>query len=60
MNPCMEFMDFERATSILVCNWIFQNSLGGWKIQRAFQQAITWEILTLPPHVMSFLFFVFT
>jgi hypothetical protein len=26
----MEFMDFERATSILVCNWIFQNFLGGW------------------------------
>jgi hypothetical protein len=43
----MEFWDFGHATTILICDWIFETFFGGWEIQRAFQQAITLKILIL-------------
>jgi hypothetical protein len=42
----MEFKGFGYATMIPICDWIFGNFFGGWKLQRAFQQAITRKILT--------------
>jgi hypothetical protein len=50
----VESMDFRHASTIPLCNWVFKNFHGGWEIQRAFKQAITWEIMTLPPNVMIF------
>jgi hypothetical protein len=41
----MEFRDFGYTTTIPICHWIFWNFFGRWEIQRAFQQAITREIL---------------
>jgi hypothetical protein len=43
----MEFKDFGPTTMIPICNWTFLNFLGGWEIQRAFQQAITRQHLNL-------------
>jgi hypothetical protein len=57
--PYMEFMNFGRATTNPVCNCVFKNFLGRWEIQKTCQEAITWEILTLLPTVMSFSFWFF-
>jgi hypothetical protein len=55
----MEFREFGDATTISIYNWLFWNFFGGWKIQMAFQQAITGKILALFAKVMTFSFFPF-
>jgi hypothetical protein len=43
----MEFRDFGHEITIPICIWNFKNKIGGWEIQRAFQQAMIRKILTL-------------
>jgi hypothetical protein len=50
---------FWVATMIPIYNWIFQNFLVGWEIQRAFQKDITWDILNLFSNVMIFFILFF-